>query len=99
MVLSSLAVTDTSNKLPYTQNWTLDLQFQPSNSWMLEIGYVGNHGTHLVLPIPFNQPLHRHGNEWGERADDFLRGYQSAGQPELLRWDSTSPGYRAHLYQ
>jgi hypothetical protein len=24
---------------------------------MFEAGYVGNHGTHLVLPIPFNQPL------------------------------------------
>jgi hypothetical protein len=48
---------DTSNKLPYTQNWTLDLQFQPSNSWVFEVGYVGNHGTHSVLPIPFNQPL------------------------------------------
>ena len=48
---------DINNKLPYTQNWTLDFQFQPSNSWILEAGYVGNHGTHLVLPIPFNQPL------------------------------------------
>jgi hypothetical protein len=48
---------DINNKLPYTQNWTLDFQFQPSNSWMFEVGYVGNHGTHLVLPIPFNQPL------------------------------------------
>jgi len=48
---------DINNKLPYTQNWTLDLQFQPSNSWIFEVGYVGNHGTHLVLPIPFNQPL------------------------------------------
>lgn len=48
---------DINNKLPYTQNWTLDLQFQPSNTWLFEVGYVGNHGTHLVLPIPFNQPL------------------------------------------
>ncbi len=48
---------DINNKLPYTQNWTLDLQFQPSNSWMIEVGYVGNHGTHLVLPVPFNQPI------------------------------------------
>jgi Carboxypeptidase regulatory-like domain/TonB dependent receptor len=48
---------DTANKLPYTQNWTLDFQYQPSNSWMFEAGYVGSHGTHLVLPIPFNQPL------------------------------------------
>ena len=48
---------DINNKLPYTQNWTLDFQFQPSNSWLIEAGYVGNHGTHLVLPVPFNQPL------------------------------------------
>jgi hypothetical protein len=48
---------DINNKLPYTQNWTLDLQYQPSNSWLFEVGYVGNHGTHLVLPVPFNQPL------------------------------------------
>jgi hypothetical protein len=48
---------DINNKLPYTQNWTLDLQYQASNSWIFEVGYVGNHGTHLVLPIPFNQPL------------------------------------------
>ena len=48
---------DINNKLPYTQNWTLDLQYQLNNSWIFEAGYVGNHGTHLVLPVPFNQPL------------------------------------------
>ncbi len=47
---------DIHNKLPYTQNWTLDLQYQASNNWIFEVGYVGNHGTHLVLPVPFNQP-------------------------------------------
>lgn len=48
---------DIHNKLPYTQNWTFDFQYQISSNWMFEVGYVGNHGTHLVLPIPFNQPL------------------------------------------
>jgi hypothetical protein len=48
---------DIHNRLPYTQNWTLDLQYQLSNNWLFEVGYVGNHGTHEVLPIPFNQPL------------------------------------------
>src|SRR5580658_8205715 len=47
---------DIHNKLPYTQNWTLDLQYQFANNWLLDVGYVGNHGTHLVMPIPFNQP-------------------------------------------
>jgi len=48
---------DVNNKLPYTENWTLDFQYQLSNSWLFDIAYVGNHGTHEVLPIPFNQPL------------------------------------------
>jgi len=47
---------DINNKLPYSQNWTFDLQYQASNNWLFSAGYVGNHGTHLVLPIPFNQP-------------------------------------------
>ncbi len=48
---------DISNKLPYTVNWSFDLQYQWSNSWLFSAGYVGNHGNHEVLPIPFNQPL------------------------------------------
>ena len=48
---------DIRNKLPYTQNWTLDVQYQPTSTWLFEVGYVGTHGNHLVLPIPFNQPL------------------------------------------
>ena len=48
---------DINNKLPYTQNWTFDIQYQPTSNWLFDIGYIGNHGTHLVLPIPFNQPL------------------------------------------
>ncbi len=46
---------DINNKLPYTENWTFDLQYQASNSWLFSAGYVGNHGLHDVLPIPFNQ--------------------------------------------
>ena len=47
---------DINNKLPYSENWTFDLQYQLANSWLLSAGYVGNHGVHGVLPIPFNQP-------------------------------------------
>jgi hypothetical protein len=47
---------DINSKLPYTQNWTLDLQYQASNNWLFEIAYVGNYGQHEVLPIPFNEP-------------------------------------------
>jgi hypothetical protein len=45
-----------ANKLPYSENWSLDLQWQPRNDLTLVLGYVGNHGVHELLPIPFNQP-------------------------------------------
>jgi hypothetical protein len=53
--LPSFAVYDREAKLPYTINFTLDIQFQPSKDLMFEIGYVGNLGRHQVIPLPFNQ--------------------------------------------
>jgi hypothetical protein len=47
---------DINNKLPYSNNWTFDVQYQATNSLLLSAGYVGNHSLHNVLPIPFNQP-------------------------------------------
>lgn len=47
---------DPTNKLPYTENWTFDIQYQPASSWLITAGYVGNHGLHELLPIPFNEP-------------------------------------------
>ncbi|MGO9271563.1 MAG: carboxypeptidase regulatory-like domain-containing protein [Terriglobia bacterium] len=54
--LFSFADYDRANKLPYTINFTLDLQWQPRNDLAIDIGYVGNTGRHEVIPIPFNQP-------------------------------------------
>ncbi len=47
---------DPANVLPYTNNWSFDVQWQPFNTVQVSVGYVGNHGQHEVLPIPFNQP-------------------------------------------
>ena len=44
------------NKLPYTMNSTLDIQWQPRNDLAVDIGYVNALGRHEVIPIPFNQP-------------------------------------------
>jgi len=52
----SLGVYDRANKLPYTYNYTLDIQWQPRNDIAVELGYVGNLGRHQVIPVPFNQP-------------------------------------------
>lgn len=47
---------DPRNTLPYSENWTLDVQWQPYKSLLLDVGYVGNHGVHQLIPVPFNQP-------------------------------------------
>ena len=47
---------DPANKLPYSENWSLDLQWQPKNDLVLTLGYIGNRGVHQPIPIPFNQP-------------------------------------------
>ena len=52
----SLGVYDRTNKLPYTYNYTLDIQWQPRNDIAIDLGYVGNLGRHQVIPVPFNQP-------------------------------------------
>ena len=51
----TLGVYNRDNKLPYSINFTLDLQYQPRNDLMVEVGYVGNLGRHQIIPLPFNQ--------------------------------------------
>jgi hypothetical protein len=53
--LFSFADYNRTNKLPYTMNQTLDIQWQPRNDLVFEVGYVGNLGRHAVVPLPFNQ--------------------------------------------
>jgi hypothetical protein len=53
--LFALAVYNRKNKLPYSINDTLDIQWQPRSDLLIQIGYVGNLGRHLVIPVPFNQ--------------------------------------------
>ena len=54
--LFSFATYNRANKLPYTINDTLDIQWQPRHDLAIEVGYVGNLGRHEVIPVPFNQP-------------------------------------------
>jgi hypothetical protein len=54
--LPAFAFYDRANKLPYTMNYTFDIQWQPRRDLAIDIGYVGNSGRHEVMPIPFNQP-------------------------------------------
>jgi hypothetical protein len=47
---------DKNNVLPYTIDYSLSMQWQPSNNVAISIGYVGNRGRHAVIPVPFNEP-------------------------------------------
>jgi hypothetical protein len=44
-----------NNKLPYTMNSTLDIQWQPRNDLAVDIGFVNGLGRHEIIPLPFNQ--------------------------------------------
>ena len=84
--LFSFADYNRANKLPYTMNQTLDIQWQPRRDLTFEVGYVGNLGRHEVVPLPFNQaqiasPTHPLlvGSPVGEQ--DYTYGYSIVDAP------------------
>ncbi len=44
-------------QVPYIQKWSLDVQRQLPGEFLLDVGYVGSRGIHLVRTIDVNQPL------------------------------------------
>jgi hypothetical protein len=71
---------DKNNVLPYTINYTLNVQWQPTNDLAITIGYSGNRGRHSVMPLPLNEPgIATAGHPiWGETATygfDVLNQY------------------------
>jgi Carboxypeptidase regulatory-like domain/TonB dependent receptor len=82
--LFSFADYNRANKLPYTMNQMLDIQWQPRNDLAITIGYVGNLGRHEVVPLPFNQariasPTHPL-LTGGANEQDFTYGYSIVTQ-------------------
>jgi hypothetical protein len=77
-----------ANKLPYTMNQTLDIQWQPRNDLVIQVGYVGNLGRHEVVPLPFNQariaspthPIHP-GTPFEQ---DYTYGYSILSDPSTF---------------
>ncbi|MGH9597839.1 MAG: adenylyl cyclase, partial [Edaphobacter sp.] len=43
-------------KTPYTQQFSLDIQQELAPTFMLDVGYFGTHGTHLLGILEVNQP-------------------------------------------
>ncbi len=89
----TLGVYNRANKLPYSMNFTLNVQWQPRNDMMIEIGYVGNLGRHEIIPLPFNQAnlaLPTNPTHPGTPAEqDFSYGYTitNGGSPACVNED------------
>ena len=47
----------TNYKTPYVQQFSLDLQQEFGSSFMFDVGYFGDHGTHLLGALEENQPM------------------------------------------
>jgi hypothetical protein len=98
--LFSFADYNRGNKLPYTMNQTLDIQWQPRNDLVIQIGYVGNLGRHELVPIPFNQariasPTHpiRPGTPFEQ---DYTYGYSILSDPSTFT-PATLPNGQPYL--
>ena len=50
----SLASQQRNPALGYTQQWNFNLQYQPAKDWMVQVGYFGTKGNHLVNKVDAN---------------------------------------------
>ena len=82
----NFGIYDKNNVLPYTINYTLNVQWQPSNTLAFPLGYTGNRGRHSVIPIPINEPgIATPSNPiWGETASYGM---------DVLNQNSSDCGY------
>jgi hypothetical protein len=85
----NFGVYDRNNVLPYTMNYTLNVQWQPTNTVAITLGYAGNRGRHSVIPIPINEPVIPGVNG----AAQNIWGETSAYGFEVLNENSTPDGY------
>lgn len=55
-------------KLPYAQDWNLNVQRSFGNDWLLQIGYVGTNGVHLPRMIEGNPAIYYPGKSTPDNA-------------------------------
>ena len=77
---------DKKNVLPYSMNFTLNVEWQPRPDLAVTLGYTGNRGRHGVIPIPFNEPLLA-------TAQNPVHGETASYGFEVLNQNSESDGY------
>jgi hypothetical protein len=82
--LSAQHIVNRHNKTSYTQQWNLHVQRRLTDDLLLEVGYVGNKGTHLTSFLNANTALP------GPGAPDPRRPYPILGATSLMDNSSTS---------
>jgi hypothetical protein len=65
----TLLTLDKNLRLPYAQDWNLNLQRSFGGNWLLEAGYVGTRGTKLPRFIEGNPAVFVPGQSTGSNAD------------------------------
>ena len=71
-----LRLWDPDTQPAISQQWNVVLQHQFDNTTTLQVGYVGQHGTHLMVPMPYLQKqLHADGS--------ITPSHFLSGNPEL----------------
>lgn len=85
-------------KIPYSEMFDLDVQHQFSHSMMLDIGYYGNLGRHLMGGIDYNMPRPLAFQNIPGYCSQFAAGsecYFKAGQYQLLNYVRPFTGFDA----
>lgn len=54
---AGLQYANPTNRTPYTQNWGLNLQFEPRERMLFEVGYQGSHGLRAQSQYHANQAI------------------------------------------
>src|SRR5579862_2733972 len=65
----TLLTLDPKLRLPYAQDWNLNIQRSIANSWLFEIGYVGTKGTRLPRFIEANPAVDMPGQTTQDNSD------------------------------
>jgi Carboxypeptidase regulatory-like domain len=73
------------------QEWNLTVQSEASSTTTFQIGYVGDHGTHLIVPTPYSQLTLTNGQP--------TPGLYFQGNPALLKDLSTVSGTSSAGFQ
>ncbi len=77
IVLGSI---DTNQLTPYTQQWNLNIQHSLTGHMVLEVGYSGSRGLHLMRTQDINQPLPNADIAQGRLNANQVRPYKGWGR-------------------